>query len=60
MDKAESQSFPADSGPSLLVSKRAAFEEPNTAPGAKKIKSFQDDNTAPVPVLRVLFPEKVC
>ncbi|QKX56756.1 uncharacterized protein TRUGW13939_03863 [Talaromyces rugulosus] len=58
MDKAESQSFPADGGPNLLVSKRAAFEEPDTAPCAKKIKSSQDDNTDPAPVLRVPFPEK--
>lgn len=60
MDEAESQSLPADSGPSTLVAKRTAFEEPNTAPGAKRIKGFQDDRKAPAPTLRVPFPDKVC
>lgn len=63
-DKAEPQSSPADSG-QFLDAKRTAFEEPNTAPDAKRIKSFHDGlkkpnvNTQAV-AMRVLFPDKVC
>lgn len=62
-DEAESQSFPADSG-QFLDAKRTAFEEPNTAPDAKRIKSFHDGlakpnvNTQAV-ARRVPFPDKV-
>lgn len=63
MEKAEPQSFPADSGQNLEA-KRTAFEDPNTAPDAKRIKSFHDGLTEPdvkTPATRrVPFPEKVC
>ncbi|KAF2465877.1 histone acetyltransferase GCN5 [Lindgomyces ingoldianus] len=37
MDKAESHSFPADRGQNILVAKRTASEEPNSAPDTKRI-----------------------
>jgi hypothetical protein len=40
MDKAESQSFPADRGQNLLVAKRTASEEPNAASIPKESKPF--------------------
>lgn len=46
MDKAESQSFPADSEQNLIA-KRTRFEEPNTAPDAKRIESSHDELTEP-------------
>ncbi|KAK3944865.1 histone acetyltransferase gcn5 [Diplogelasinospora grovesii] len=47
MDKAGSQSFPADRGQYLLVAKRTASEEPNTASNTKRIKRFHDGLTEP-------------
>ncbi|KAI9839666.1 MAG: histone acetyltransferase [Sarea resinae] len=64
MDKAESHSlFPANRGQNVLVAKRAASEEPKTAPDPKRIKGFDDRLTepevqAPTTTWRVLFPEK--
>lgn len=65
MDKTKSQSFPADSGPNLLIAKRMACEEPSIAPDFKRAKSFHDGLIEPyvkTPGLagRVPFPEKVC
>lgn len=47
MDKAESHSGPADRGQNLLVAKRTASEEPNTAPNAKRIEVSHDRLTKP-------------
>ncbi|KAF2175146.1 histone acetyltransferase GCN5 [Zopfia rhizophila CBS 207.26] len=63
MDKADSHSFPADRGQNLLVAKRTASEEPNTAPDTKRIKGFGDrltepDIQPPTTTWRVPFPEK--
>lgn len=59
MDKAELPSCPADSEQDL-VAKRTAFEEPNLASDAKRIKSSHDGLTGPATTRRVPFPEKVC
>ena len=62
-DEAELQSFPADSGQSLDA-KRAALEEPNTTPDAKRTKSVHDGLTkskvnSQVTARRIPFPDKV-
>ena len=65
MDKAESHSVPAYRGQNLLVAKRTASEEPNTAPNIKGIEGSHDgltkpDIQPPATTLRVPLLEKVC
>ncbi|RJE20221.1 Histone acetyltransferase [Aspergillus sclerotialis] len=62
MDKAKARSFPADSRQNL-DSKRVAFEDPDTAPDAKRIKTFHDrlteaDFKTRAITWRVPFPDK--
>ncbi len=60
MDKAESQSIPANSE-QMLVSKRAASEEANGSPDSKRIKIESKKAGAQPPAVpsRIPFPEKV-
>ncbi|KAJ5500215.1 Acyl-CoA N-acyltransferase [Penicillium expansum] len=63
MDKTESQSFPADSGPNLLIAKRTACEAPSIAPDSKRTRRFHDglteaDVQTPALTWRPPFPEK--
>ena len=62
-DETGSQSCPADSG-QFLDAKRAAFEEPNTAPDAKRVKSVHDgleksNVNSQATARRIPFPVKV-
>ncbi|WEW56884.1 histone acetyltransferase [Emydomyces testavorans] len=63
MDKAESQSFPANRVQNLLVTKRPASEGQNTASDNKRIKRFHDglmekDVQSSTTTRRIPFPEK--
>ncbi|KAI9761491.1 MAG: histone acetyltransferase [Chaenotheca gracillima] len=63
MDRAESQSSPTDRGRNHPITKRTGFDDRNTAPDTKRIKTFHDgltqlDVQPPATVRRVPFPEK--